>query len=105
MARNSCRNPPVRSLDMRFAKRLRLGTVRGAEVGVDVFNLPNLLQRDWGVVRETATAEGVGLLSVSGWDALANRPRYSVANPLPGREHVVPDASRWRMQLSARLDF
>ncbi len=105
MARNSCRNPPVTSFDMRLAKRVRLGTVRGAEVGVDIFNLPNLLRRDWGVVRETATGEGLGLFSVSGWDALANRPRYSVASPLPSRKYVVTDASRWRMQLSARLDF
>ena len=105
MARNSCRNPAVMSLDMRFAKRLHLATMRGAEIGVDIFNLPNLLRGDWGIVRETATAEGLGLLSVSGWDAAANRPRYTVLDPLPSREHVVSDVSRWRMQLSARLDF
>ncbi|MBA3671629.1 MAG: TonB-dependent receptor [Gemmatimonadaceae bacterium] len=105
MARNSCRNHHVTTLDMRFAKRLRVGKVKNVEVGVDVFNLPNLLRSDWGIVRETSSAEGVILLSVSGWDALANRPRYTVPSLLPSRDHVVTDASRWRMQLSARLDF
>ena len=105
MARNSCRNPAVFVLDTRFAKRLGVMSAHGAEIGVDVFNLPNLLRSNWGITRETAAAEGIGVLSVAGWDEVAGRPRYSVLKTLPARSRAVPDVSRWRMQLSARLDF
>ena len=95
MARNSCRNPNVWNLDARLAKDFR-----GLELSADVFNLPNLLDRDWGLQRQTTDREGVSLMSVAGWDATANRPKYSVT--LPARNVVVPDASRWRIQLGAR---
>lgn len=95
MSRNSCRNPSVVSLDIRLAKR-----VRGLEVSADIFDLPNLLDRDWGLVRETTNKEGVTLMSVAGWDAAGNRPTYTVT--APARNRVVLDASRWRIQLGAR---
>ena len=105
MARNSCRNPAVVSLDARVAKQLQLSRARRAEIGIDVFDLPNLIRHNWGLTRETANLEGVGLLSVAGWDSGAGRPRYTVPDALPSREHILPDVSRWRMQLSARFDF
>jgi hypothetical protein len=96
MSRNSCRNASVQSLDVRLAK-----SVRGLEVSAEIFNVPNLVNRGWGLVRETTNREGVPLLSVAGWDAAANRPVYNVT--LPSRDRVVPDASRWRIQLGARF--
>ena len=69
-------------------------------LNADVFNLPNLLDRDWGLVRETTNREGAVLMSVTGWDAAANRSTYTVARP--ARNRVVPDASRWRIQLGVR---
>ena len=96
MSRNSCRNASVQTLDGRLAK-----SVRGFEVSADIFNVPNLLDRNWGLVRETTNREGVPLLSVVGWDVVASRPIYNVA--LPSRNRVVPDASRWRVQLGARF--
>ena len=95
MSRNSCRNPRAQSLDVRLAK-----DIHGLEVSADIFNLPNLLDRKWGLVRETTNKEGVALLTVAGWDAAANRPVYELA--LPSQNRVVPDASRWRIQLGAR---
>jgi hypothetical protein len=96
MSRNSCRNASVQTLDIRLAK-----SAHGVEVSADVFNAPNLLDRNWGLMRETTNREGVPLLSVVGWDAAANRPVYNVT--LPSRDRVVPDASRWRVQLGARF--
>jgi hypothetical protein len=107
MRRASCRNPSVALLDASVSK-----TVRGLDVRADVFNLPNLVRHDWGIVRETnATEAKRGPLSVSGWNATTNRPRYAVVTSangtpvFPGRNGVVVDASRWRMQLSVRYDF
>ena len=111
MTRGSCRNPMAVSLDASLSKRIGGATGRGVEVRADVFNLPNLMHGRWGLVRETSAAESKrGILDLRGWDSAANRPRYSVPSlngepVLPGREGVVVDASRWRMQLSMRYDF
>ena len=111
MQRNSCRNPGVWGLDGSVAKAFQIGGGRRFEVTADLFNLPNLLNRHWGLVRQTTTAETAGrLLTVAGWDSQANRPRYSVATVsgqpiLPGRNAIVPDSSRWRIQLGARFSY
>jgi hypothetical protein len=103
MARTSCRNPRVMALDARLAKRFRFGGARSMEMSLDIFNLPNLLRSQWGRVRETAAGEGISLLAITGYDALRDRPLYAMMNP--ERSKVVVDASRWRMQLGARIDY
>jgi hypothetical protein len=102
MGRTSCRNPSVMSLDARVSRRFTIGATRRAELSVDIFNLANLLHRDWGLVRETAAAEGVPLLAITGYDVAMNRPRYAVLDQ--SRAHVIVDASRWRLQLGARIE-
>ena len=113
MARNSCRNPAARSLDARVGKRFA-SPARGLDLSLDVINLPNLLNRGWGLVRETTSREAIELLSVQGWDAVANRPRYVVRTiagvpTLPPIDAVSTTdgslASRWRIQLGARVEY
>ena len=114
MARNTCRNPSVQSLDVRVARRFA-ATSRGAELSVDVINLPNLLRSEWGRVRETTSREVVELLAVQGWDAANDRPRYAVrtaggtvvALPVLGAVSTTDGsiASRWRIQVGARIDY
>lgn len=101
MTRNSCRNPAVLTLDGRLAKTVSLGGIQRMDIGVDVFNLPNLLHRDWGLVRETAATQSVAVLGVSGWDVAANRPRYKIG-VLPAGNAAQVDASRWKIQLGMR---
>lgn len=111
MKRNSCRNPGVTSLDMRLAKSFSFAGAKPFEITADIFNLPNLLSRNWGVVHESSSVEEkLGLLTVSGWDAPANRVVYAVPTlngvPLmPTRNNVVQQVSRWRMQIGARYSF
>ena len=113
MTRNSCRNPAVRTLDVRIAKRFAT-LVRGLDLSLDVLNLPNLLNRNWGLVRETTNRETIDLLGVQGWDGVANRPLYVVrtsagAPILPRVDGVSTTdgslASRWRIQLGARVEY
>jgi hypothetical protein len=110
MTRNSCRNPSVKNLDARLAKSFSIG-LRSLEVSADVFNLPNLVNRKWGLVRESSSIESKrGLLTVSGWDPGARRARYTVptiaGEPItPGLNTVVIDPSRWRVQLGGRMTF
>jgi hypothetical protein len=105
MARNTCRNPSVWRLDARVARPVSLGGGRTLEITADVFNLPNLLDHRWGVQRQTTSSEAVPLLVLSGWDAAANRPRYTIPAVLPPRNAAVVDASRWQMQIGARLSY
>jgi hypothetical protein len=106
MERNSCRNPAVTSLDARLVTR-GIAALRNVEINADVFNLPNLLRRDWGLTRETpllSVRETVPLVSGASFDATSQRPISRVGN-LPAREHIVPEPSRWRIQLGLRLNF
>lgn len=103
MSRNSCRNASVRRLDVRLGKQLGLNGHRRLELTTDIFNLPNLLNRKWGIYRQTSSNESAQLLRVDGWDPLANRPRYTVQTV--NRNAAVIDLSRWRMQIGARIDF
>ena len=102
MARNSCRNPAVITLDARLAKTLALGDVQRLEIGLDVFNVPNLLDHNWGLVRSTTARETFGFLMASGWDGTANRPKYVLRGALPARRQVQTEASRWKIQLGMR---
>jgi hypothetical protein len=103
MARNTCRNPWITSLDMRLDKGWSLAGRRMA-LTVDIFNLPHLLNGDWGLVRQTARLEGVTLLRLAGFDETAGRSRYALS-ALPERRQILTEESRWRIQLGGRLGF
>jgi hypothetical protein len=104
MRRNSCRNPAVTMLDARLAKRFSVRHSDRIEVSADIINLPNLLRGEWGIVREATPREDLPLLVLTGWNAATGRPRYAVAL-LPQINQILPDVSRWRAQLGARVEF
>ena len=98
-------------LDARISKTINQKSIRRVELSADMFNVPNLLNRRWGIVRETSDREFVPLMTVVGWDASHNRPQYSIAIPtggvpvLPAIDKALVDNSRWRVQLGARYEF
>jgi len=103
LERNSCRDPWVHDAQVRLAKRFRLKGRRTLELTADLFNLLNLVDADWGLVRTTVAADGrvVTLLELLGYDTARGRGIYRV---LPtDRRQVEPDASRWRLQLGGTL--
>jgi hypothetical protein len=113
MERNSCRNLAAHRLDVRVAKRFE-SLVRGFDLSLNALNLPNMLSKDWGLVRETTNREAIELLAVQGWDGVANRPRYVVRTiagvpSLPRVDGVSTTdgslASRWRIQLGAGVEY
>ena len=109
LPRNACQNPWQNIFNARVAKTLHVGQGgRDVELIGEVYNVLNLLNSDWGLIRETGTLSGAGtedvaLLRLRASDAANNRNAYDVT--LPGREVVNTDASRWRMQLGARVAF
>ena len=69
-------------------------------LSLDVFNLLNMIDSDWGLVKQTSTFEGQTLVRLRGWDNLNNRGIYSLSLPIVNR--VDPNSSVWRIQLSGK---
>jgi outer membrane receptor for ferrienterochelin and colicin len=112
MRRNSCRNPFVHAINMRFGKRINTFRGQSMEITADVFNFLNLLNSEWGVVRSnfgqsSEFEQRVAPIRVAGFDAANNRPIYSVdpAQNFPVRDQAVLNSSRWRMQLGLKYVF
>ena len=74
--RNALYNPWQERLDLRVAKTIRTFGGQAAELTIDVFNLPNLLSKDWGGVYSAGSSQN--LLNVTGFDQATRRYRYTV---------------------------
>ncbi len=100
MERNSCRNAWVNRLDARLQKNIPTFNGQVMVLSLDVFNLLNMIDKDWGLVKTTSAFEGQSLVQLRGWDPLYNRGIYSNAFPILNR--VDPIASVWRIQLGGK---
>ena len=103
MARNSCRNGWLGSLNARLTTTVPVAGGQRLEIIADIFNVPNLISSRWGRCWDTTTGPSVRMLRLRGWDATNARGIYQLALPARGVRDVV--ASRWRMQLGARYVF
>lgn len=107
LERNSCRNPWINFLDARVTKFVP--TVRGQtlELSLDLFNVLNFIDRDWGLVDRVSDFEqGPRFLNSVGFDAAANRPIYTFSAPATIERTIFGlNSSRWRMQLGAKYRF
>ena len=103
LPRNSCRNPWTNFLNLTLAKTVPTLGGQSAELRADIFNLPNLLNGDWGLIRSTTTFEEVNLLRQTGYDATNARGTYALA--LPQHNRVSTNSSRWRIQLGVKYTF
>lgn len=112
--RNSCRNPGWNSLDLRLSKEVRTFGAQRLELLVDVFNVLNGLNEDWGRYVTVATSS-TNLLKAERYDATTGQIVYSVnydpaaeagqrgfgeARPLP-----FGDPFQFQVQLGARYRF
>jgi hypothetical protein len=116
MARGSCRNPWQKFVDLRLAKGVTLMKGQSFMVTADIFNFLNLLDKDWGLVRETASFEQVSLLSMVNSGATEydtrgtattsdDRGIYTVPAVMPALKRVNVSSSRWRLQLGGKYIF
>jgi hypothetical protein len=109
--RNACREPWQSQLDTRFT--FRVPTIRGqrAEISLDILNVPNLLNEEWGVVKYVPNAT-IDLLELRGWDSANNRGYFQPTSQVRLNENgeadpfqVLSGNSRWQMQLGVRYSF
>lgn len=105
LARNSCRNPWFGTLSARLTKVIPTAAGQSLELTADVYNVLNLLDREWGQARFTTLAPFQEMLTLVGYDATAGRGIYQ--DQLPQFRPVldVDLASRWQLELSARYVF
>ena len=85
--RNSCRGPWWHSLDIRLSKQINTFSGQRAELLVDLFNVLNGLNSDWGRYMGVFTAS-TNLLRAESYDATTQRVRYTV-NYTAAREGVT----------------
>ena len=101
--RNSCRNPWFGTLNVRVAKAFPTLSGQSLELTADVYNVLNLINRQWGQSRFTTPELRVPMLRLVGYDASAGRGIYRLQ--LPGLRQIQDLASRWQAELSVRYVF
>ena len=113
MERGSCRNPWQKFVDLRLGKVIPTLSGQSLQITADVFNFLNLVNKDWGINRETAFFEQVSLLTMSttAYDTRGtatqsdDRGVYTVPSVLPALRRAVVGSSRWRIQLGGKYTF
>jgi outer membrane receptor for ferrienterochelin and colicin len=107
MRRGSCRNPWSKFLDLRLSKLVPTLSGQSLLITADVFNFLNLLDKNWGLQRSTATFEQVSLLTMSttAYDLANDRGVYSVPTAMPALRRINVGTSRWRIQLGGKYIF
>ncbi|NIM52541.1 MAG: hypothetical protein GTN62_08005 [Gemmatimonadales bacterium] len=108
-ARNSCRNPWRNRLDASL--RVSVGNwLSGGQHSLtlicDVFNVLNLINRNWGLVKTVGGVIGEPALQLVGYDTANDRGIYRFIGPSPDtKESFSSILSRWQMQIGLRYDF
>ncbi len=115
MPRNSQRSPWVSVLDLRIAQELPIFRKTRGLLTLDIENLANLLNSDWGQLRQVnfphvAPVVDAGRIANTGCpnDAAAcyvYRPRAGANGPVGPVETISSLPSVWRMQLGIRIEF
>jgi hypothetical protein len=97
--RNTCRQPWFNQLDMTFRKRFATAGDQAAEVNIDLFNVLNGLNKDWGR-NVSVTAARRNLLLAQQYDAASGKIQYTVPATFGDRTQV---GSNLLLQFSAQI--
>ena len=114
MTRDSCRNPWVNSLDATLVQALPQISGHTVTLRLDIFNLPNMLNSNWGRLRTAggSTFSDISLLTVAGMTAPVNRQNPTAGIPIVQFQPTYVQyqiqnsaANFYQLQLSARFDW
>ncbi len=101
MQRNTCRNPWQSFVNARFTKVFTTFNGQSLELNLDIFNVLNLINSDWGVVKATTFNENQPILNATGYDVANDRGQYTLMN-MTAREGVVANSTRYQLLLSGK---
>lgn len=85
--------------DLRFGKRIKTFRTQNLELSADIFNVANLLNRNWGT---TKTLGKQNIYTLSNFDAGSQTYNY-IVNPNTGV--VTPSGNPYQIQLGFRYSF
>jgi len=114
MTRDSCRNPWVNSLDATLIQALPQVSGHTVTLRLDIFNLPNMLNGNWGRLRTAGgtTFSDVSLLTVTGMSSAVSRQNPTAGIPIVQFQPTYVQyqiqnsaANFYQIQLSARFDW
>lgn len=104
---NGARSPGVSQMDIRISQEFPFFANRKGEVWVDIANVGNLLNKDWGQIREVGFPYGSGVARFAGIDSASGKYVYDYrAGDI--RDLTLRDRrgeSRWSLQVGARIRF
>jgi hypothetical protein len=103
LRRNSCRNPWVSLMNARLSKVIPTSHGQSIELIVDLFNVLNFLDRDWGVRRGADLGFPPAILRLVGYDQANQRGIYRF--DIKDTNLRDNEATRWRLQLGTRYTF
>lgn len=111
--RNSSRVPFMNIFDLRIAQDFFVmagGKRNTLQVALDIFNLGNMLNKDWGRIYYASGAyyNNYPLIKMEGFEADNTTPKYSFTKP-KGEVWAIDDSgifsSRWQGQITLRYIF
>jgi hypothetical protein len=103
-ARNSCRNPWFNSLDLRLAYELRTVRLQRVEILIDLFNVLNGINRDWGrLMGVIGTRQN--LLAAQSFNAVSGNVVYTVPTTFAQEQPIGFDPFQFQAQLGVRYRF
>ncbi|HWT15118.1 MAG TPA: Oar protein, partial [Patescibacteria group bacterium] len=104
--RNGDRGRDVNQFDLRVSQELPgfFGDNK-AEVWMDILNVGNLLNEDWGKIQEVAFPGSLGVVEYGGIDAATGRYVYRFNSPDTSRVYDDRGISRWSVQVGFRYKF
>lgn len=96
--RNGGKNGFYGVWDVRVAKKIKFEKIGGFELSLDIFNVANLLNKEWGVNKSYGN---MSLYRITGFDAVTKQLKYSLntsgLEPLSGNPYQI--------QLGAKYTF
>ena len=104
--RNAARAPWVNQFDVRISKELP-GFMAGhkSEIWLDVLNVGNLLNKEWGQIEEVGFPGSLGIVEYGGIDSATGKYVYRFNNPDTTRIYDDRGISRWSLQVGFRYKF
>jgi hypothetical protein len=102
---NVCRNPWQNLLNARLSKVLPTFGGQSVEIEMDMLNVLNFIDSNWGLTRVTGGFEETNLIRLAGYDAGQQRGIYTLNLPPKNALSINSLGSRWVFQLGARYTF
>jgi len=109
--RNAARLPWSNNIDLHFAQEMFTdlnGTKQTIQITFDVFNLGNMINKDWGM-RYYAYKNNISLIKFEGFQSDDTTPEFSFTRPDNDEPWELDDSgvvsSRWYAQLGIRYNF